>query len=300
MPESLIRLLFDGPIDIVGDVHGEIELLHALVSRLGYDRAAEHPDGRRLIFVGDLTDRGPESVAVVEFVAAAVRTGLAQCVLGNHDLNILLGHRKKDNGWFFGHGESLSWERPAGLEEQKIARDFFGTLPLALVREDVRVVHAAWDDLSIELVRGHRDVVKLYELHRASIDRRCRDQNLGQVEAELAHQNENPVKRITSGPEEKVWEPVDVGGTRRNLERVPWWHDYGGDQPLCVFGHYSLDATVNRENQQACCVDFGAYKRRLAKSRSDHFKLAAFRLPERVLYFADGTATDWPQGNHVP
>ena len=100
--QTLIQPLFDGPLDIVGDVHGEIEPLRSLLGHLGYGGDGEHPQGRRLVFVGDLTDRGPDSPAVVDLVQRLIASGRAQCVLGNHDLNILLGHRKHDNNWFFG------------------------------------------------------------------------------------------------------------------------------------------------------------------------------------------------------
>ena len=65
---SLIQPLFDGPLDIIGDVHGEIDPLRSLLRHLGYDDGGLHPDGRRLVFVGDLTDRGPDSPAVVNLI----------------------------------------------------------------------------------------------------------------------------------------------------------------------------------------------------------------------------------------
>jgi hypothetical protein len=65
---ALIAPLFEGPIDIVGDIHGdihgEIDALRDLLMHLGYNVEGEHPEGRRLIFIGDLTDRGPDSPAV--------------------------------------------------------------------------------------------------------------------------------------------------------------------------------------------------------------------------------------------
>ena len=35
--DSLVQPLFDGPLDIVGDVHGEIAALTSLMHHLGYD-----------------------------------------------------------------------------------------------------------------------------------------------------------------------------------------------------------------------------------------------------------------------
>ena len=107
MPSSLVQSLFDGPLDIVGDVHGEIDALRSLMRHLGYAVDGTHPDEKRLVFVGDLTDRGPDSPAVIDLVKSLVDAGRAQCVLGNHDLNILLGEHKHDNRWFFGEKWSL-------------------------------------------------------------------------------------------------------------------------------------------------------------------------------------------------
>lgn len=99
---TLVQPLFDGPLDIVGDVHGDSDALRHLIGHLGYDLAGQHPDGRRLMFVGDLTDRGPDSPGVIDLIQYLVQLGRAQCVLGNHDLNILLDRHKYENEWFFG------------------------------------------------------------------------------------------------------------------------------------------------------------------------------------------------------
>ena len=159
MPSSLVQTLFDGPLDIVGDVHGEIDALRSLMRHLGYAADGTHPDKKRLVFVGDLTDRGPDSPAVVDFVQSLVKTGRAQCVLGNHDLNILRGEHKHDNHWFFGEKWSLDNSdepTPAILADdnmrQRVLR-FLGSLPLVLERNGLRVVHACWDDAMVEIAR---------------------------------------------------------------------------------------------------------------------------------------------------
>jgi hypothetical protein len=141
MSHSLVQPLFDGPIDIVGDIHGEIEALLSLMCHLGYAADGTHPDERRLVFVGDLTDREPDSPAVVDLVESLFDAGRAQCVLGNHDLNILLGERKHDNHWFFGEPWSLDSSHeptPAVMADDTVRRrvlDFFRSLPLVLERE---------------------------------------------------------------------------------------------------------------------------------------------------------------------
>ena len=54
----LIQALPPGPLDIIGDIHGEYEALVALLTHLGYGARGQHPDGRTLVFVGDFCDRG--------------------------------------------------------------------------------------------------------------------------------------------------------------------------------------------------------------------------------------------------
>src|SRR5690349_1687524 len=78
------------PYDIIGDVHGCIDELRELLSRLGWERAGvgdamRHPDGRTLIFLGDLSDRGPGNMAVWKLAVDSVELGTARLVPGNHD-----------------------------------------------------------------------------------------------------------------------------------------------------------------------------------------------------------------------
>ena len=73
--------------DIIGDIHGCYEECLELFQALGYKWENErpvHPNGRIPVFVGDLTDRGPESVPVIKLAASLVFEGLAHYVPGNH------------------------------------------------------------------------------------------------------------------------------------------------------------------------------------------------------------------------
>lgn len=77
-----------GPFDIVGDVHGCAEELRTLLERLGYAERGgvwRPPEGRTLVFLGDLVDRGPDSLATVEIARRMIAAGHAHMVLGNHD-----------------------------------------------------------------------------------------------------------------------------------------------------------------------------------------------------------------------
>jgi hypothetical protein len=293
MLTPLVQPLPESPLDIVGDIHGETVALKSLLTLLGYSDYARHPEGRKLVFVGDLTDRGPDSVGAVEFVRGAVDAELAYSVLGNHDLNLLLGHREYDNGWFFGE-ESRAWD--GSLVEQRLATDadragileFFATLPLALHRPGLRVVHAYWDQSFIAHLATKPDVVSVYHQYADSLEAYALCRSTPAIDKELSHQNENPAKLITSGPERPAAAPYESSGKIRNTERVPWWDDYT-DPELCVFGHYSQDASISRQGTNAICIDFGAYRRRTS---GPQYKLAALRLPEMQIVCDDGTAID--------
>lgn len=75
-----------GPFDIIGDVHGCQLELEALIEKLGYELTTLiHPQGRKLVFVGDFIDRGPGVPGVLRHVMKAVRSAGGHAVIGNHD-----------------------------------------------------------------------------------------------------------------------------------------------------------------------------------------------------------------------
>lgn len=82
-----------GPFDIIGDVHGCYDEMIELLGLLGYQpddtSAMRHPRGRRVVFVGDLVDRGPKVVEAVTLARRMVEAGQGFCVPGNHDNKLL-------------------------------------------------------------------------------------------------------------------------------------------------------------------------------------------------------------------
>lgn len=294
----LVTSLPEGRLDIIGDVHGEIEALTKLLSVLGYSTAGVHPSGRRLVFVGDLTDRGPDSPAVIDFVSQLVADERGYCVLGNHDLNLLLELEKHDNGWFYGdafeHDGKLIPQRLADDDVRTRTLDFFRTLPVALERPGLRVVHAYWDQDAISRVRGEPDVKALFKQYESQIAVECAmDASIDETDQGLRHQNDNPVKLLTSGPERRVDTPFEASGKLRYEGRVKWWETHDDSQNLTVFGHYSLGQEVRRSGSAVCC-DYGVskrYKERLKPSFDGTYelRLAAIRVPEQVVVFDNGT-----------
>ena len=80
---------FQERYDVIGDLHGCVPVLRRLCDRLGYDAEYRHTDGRKVAFVGDLADRGPDDVGALRLVMELVESGRAWSVLGNHDLGLL-------------------------------------------------------------------------------------------------------------------------------------------------------------------------------------------------------------------
>jgi hypothetical protein len=83
--------------------------------------------------------------------------------------------------------------------------DFLASLPLVLERDDVRVVHACWDDSMVEMARRSSDTVTLYSQYHDRIEADLRNRpELDLTDRKLLHQNGNPVKVITSGKESRT------------------------------------------------------------------------------------------------
>lgn len=300
-----IRPLPDGPLDIVGDIHGEIDALRDLMAALGYDARGSHPHGRRLVFVGDFIDRGPESLGVVRLIGDLLDRGAAHAVLGNHDLSAVAGRHKAENTWFFGHGPVHAEERAVTLErERDEVRHILRAIPAGLERDDLRVVHACWDEVSIRALRDATDPVASLRTHRTAIKARFADQPDAPA-ALLALQNDNPLKVVTSGQEMLVATPFFAAGKWRTQARRPWWEEYA-QGPTIVFGHYwrvqvkpelvvfhgyELDEWLG--TGRAMCIDYSvgwrANERRAGRGPGQfNGRLAALRWPERELVFDNG------------
>ncbi|WP_458461013.1 AAA family ATPase, partial [Paenibacillus sp.] len=80
-------------IDIIGDIHGCYDEMMELIVRLGYvdedgTGLYRHPEGRRLVSVGDVTSRGPESLKCLLFWQRHCATELAYMIDSNHGWKI--------------------------------------------------------------------------------------------------------------------------------------------------------------------------------------------------------------------
>jgi len=253
MNRIIQRLPENCGLDIIGDIHGYIAPLEKLLASLGYHGNQPHAEGRQLVFCGDLIDRGPDSPAVVARVMGLVAAGHAQCIMGNHELNILLGETKHGNHWYAdpddAEGNQTAMRDPAA---KKRLKEFFEGLPLVLENDQLRIVHACWDPRSIELLRSEGgSVMDVYRRYEQQTHQRLTERNLkglaDQEEASLGaayadpsgkvpyiwlmaardaiYQDSNPVRVTASGLEEplKAYPPEVYGKPLSEPDAEPFF-----------------------------------------------------------------------------
>ena len=120
----------------VGDVQGCAPSLKALVKKL--------PKKSKMIFLGDLVNRGPDSLGALRQLKVLQESGRAECILGNHDLHLLAidaGLRKS---------KGLDTIEPIlSAPDRKELIHWIRNRPMALSNGKVLTVHAGvlpqWD-----------------------------------------------------------------------------------------------------------------------------------------------------------
>ena len=236
--------------DVVGDVHGQLEALLQLGCKLGY-RVHEgwtHPEDRKLVFVGDLIDRGPNSLGVALLVRDIVLNGRGLCLMGNHEFNIIEWRRgrmgpKRSNLKIVDdiQNQQAGWD---------LALDFFESLPLALEFDDVRVVHAAWHHRAFLELEGALSApssnhllapkwssfIRLFGPYEDGEFRR------GVPNQPFEDQWSSALEVFLKGFESEADEPFKDGdGNTRTHVRAQWWRDHHNEvlkDRRIVFGHY--------------------------------------------------------------
>lgn len=114
----------------IGDLQGCLKPLHALLDLIGFSRSRD-----RLWLVGDLVNRGPDSLATLRFVRALGDAAIT--VLGNHDLHLLTvarGHAR------IHRGDTLD-DILAAPDREELLR-WLRTRPMLHVEDEYVLVHA--------------------------------------------------------------------------------------------------------------------------------------------------------------
>lgn len=155
--------------DLIGDIHGYATELKSLLAKMGYretDGVWKHPE-RKVIFLGDFVDRGPEQVETVSIARNMIESGNALAVMGNHEFNAvawamedpespgeyLRPHTDKN---LKQHKEFLN-QVIEGSESHRSMIEWFRTLPVYLDLPGLRVVHACWHPSFISKIGAYTD-----------------------------------------------------------------------------------------------------------------------------------------------
>lgn len=284
--------------DLIGDIHGQGDRLERILSDLGYQKTQSgyrHSE-RTALFLGDLIDRGHQNRQVIRIVRGMVENDQAKAILGNHELNAIGFHEiDQDTGLPLRlHDEKNIKQHKTFLDEYPLNHpdtesviSWFKTLPVFLDMEKFRVVHACWDDESIEVLRPfltNQDILTedgLQNVYKA---------RTGPFKA---------AEILLKGPEISLpegFQIIDKSNHARTQVRVKWWAEdegprtyrslaltrteilatlpdlqadhvelpvqYGSHEPMVFFGHYSLDPVSQHLAQasNAICLDFSGAK----------------------------------------
>jgi hypothetical protein len=218
--------------DIIGDIHGYADKLHDLLEKMGYrktDGVFSHPF-RKVIFVGDFIDRGPQQKEVLNTAMSMVNNHKALAVMGNHELNALAYHTLDPNTPKDEPERHLRWRTKKSTKQHQAfinaygtdpknpelsqVLDFFYSLPLWLELDGLRIVHACWHAESIKYLTS-----LLNENHTLSKELLVAGIPPGSPEHDA-------IELILKGPETRLPDGghhTDKDGTQRSRVRLAWW-----------------------------------------------------------------------------
>jgi hypothetical protein len=288
--------------DFIGDIHGHADKLSEILEKMGYSEGEygySHPH-RKVFFLGDFIDRGPQIIETLSIVRRMVESGNALAIMGNHEYNAILFHYpEKDGGHLrkheikniIQHFETLK-QFNNKQEEYEDYLDWFLTLPLFYENNQFRAVHACWDQGHIDFLRSRLNNDRL----NSQIIYEC---------AVLKSALYSAVEDTLKGKELKIPDGLsfqDKEGNHRHYFRIKWWENpltstyqnisidpaaqlpdhkisahligndyyYNKHEKPVFFGHYwlKLENHPSLFRNNICCLDFSVAK---------HGHLAAYR-----------------------
>lgn len=278
-------------IDVIGDVHGCYQTLQRLLEKLGYQKSNgsyRHPT-RKVIFVGDIVDRGPRIREALSLVREMVESRAGLLILGNHEVHAVCyctAHPNAAGNYLRPHtprntqiiSETLEQfaNHPTDWQEHL---QWLQKRPLYVQSPRLRVVHACWDQQVIARTTPELSINDWVALS---------DPNTAKAK---------DVKRLTSGIEIPLPEPhfmVTAEGFKRRSFRAGFWRDtpaslgelafqpdplpsavahlpigeelrerlvvYDEQAPPLFVGHYWLTGAPAPITPNLACLDYSAVK----------------------------------------
>jgi len=298
--------------DLIGDVHGCALALQRLLKKMDY----QHVNGcyrhasRKVIFVGDIVDRGPRIREALHVVKDMVDQGQAEIVLGNHEYNAMCyctESRDADKGTYLREHNARNHRLIRETLEQfddfggewSAFLSWFQQIPLFIEKAHFRVVHACWDTQAIERFKGISSDNCLSEdlLHASAldesfearlVDRLTRGTALDLPDGETILSKDGYVRSVFRT---KFWgegaqtysdvvfqpDPLPPHLVSRKLSAIEKQKLLSyPDTELPVFvGHYWMSGEPSPISRNVACLDYSAVK---------YGKLVAYRMDdERVL-----------------
>ena len=279
-------------IDLIGDIHGHADKLEALLVKLGYSKLQNyytHPT-RKVLFVGDYIDRGPQIRETLIIVRQMVEHDSAIALMGNHEYNALCFHfqetegghlRKHDIKNIVQHFQTLKQFQNKQKEFEEYL-EWFKTLPLFYETEAFRAVHACWDNKNINVLKQ-------------KLVNNCLTDELIYESVKKETPLHEAIEQTLKGKEMKMPQGLsfnDKDGTTRKEVRIKWWEDptamtyksisvepldnlpetpvdltlfgergyYVADEKPVFFGHYWLKGEPSLYRNNVCCLDYSVAK----------------------------------------
>lgn len=278
--------------DIIGDIHGYADELVELLEKMGYkddNGVFRHPT-RKVIFVGDLIDRGPHVRQVIHIAKRIVEEAGGEAILGNHELNALTYYLTDTRGRYLrSHSEKHTSQLLATLSafhaNKKEWNETFEWLlnrPLFVEKEGLRVIHAAWSEYHIGIIKNY--------IPNGRLTRQILLDAFSQ-RGELLKAIRTILKGFEVPLPGNALQPLPDGRFRHEI-RLQWWrklenetyrsasvHElstvtnlplpeellqgltpYPADAPPVIFGHYWFSGPPTILAPNVCCVDYSIAK----------------------------------------
>jgi hypothetical protein len=276
--------------DLIGDIHGHAKALERLLAKLGYKQSdgVWHHSYRKVIFVGDYIDRGPQIRKVLQIVKRMSDSGNAIALMGNHEYNALAYAFETDEGKYLrSHNHKHEVQHRATLEqfskhpeEWSDYLQWFYSLRLFLDTGELRAVHACWDD-------SHIQRLKTWGVETMNPDLLLKSHDPSASEYRIV--NDILKGKEFNIPEQYAW--YDKDGNIRTQNRIKWWMEpnnalyheflfdcpeelkeqmvashvdaliYPAEAPPVFVGHYWLrDSYPVIQSHNVVCLDYSIAK----------------------------------------
>ena len=280
---------------IIGDIHGQADKLEQLLQQLGYEQKSGiyQKPGAKVVFLGDLIDRGPHQRRVLDIVRPMVDAGHALAVMGNHEFNAICYHtlHPESTDPLRSRNTKNTSQHQAFLDEYALQDNetrnvigWFKKMPVYQELKDsdgcvlFRVVHACWNEKIISRTPEFLN-----------------DEYLTDAATQGTRAYED-MEVLLKGPEVPLpagFSFQDKDGNERHNIRIKWWDasgystyrdiamvpegeemkipetpisgtdsDYGypEESPPVFFGHYWLTGTPRMLKSNIACLDYSAGK----------------------------------------